>query len=188
MVPIIFPQDTFKSIEILCSEEVREAHNIPKQNTYAFPTLQGNDHHVQGWYCVERICSQADLKRKDLMTATKNRHRISSLFALMDIDPVDQKFLFKHLGHSAIINENVYQSPAVLKELSIVGQRLIELDGETPDMVSDDETLINNLEHFSSEDDETSIDNPAFVSSEDDDFISPKKLKPLVSPESKKKN
>ena len=188
LVPIIFPQDTFKSIEILCSEEVREAHNIPKQNTYAFPTLQGNDHHVQGWYCVDRICSQADLKRKDLMTATKNRHRISSLFALMDIDPVDQKFLFKHLGHSAIINENVYQSPAVLKELSIVGQRLIELDGETPDMVSDDETLINNLEHFSSEDDETSIDNPAFVLSEDDDFISPKKLKPLVSPESKKKN
>ena len=128
LVPIIFPKDTYESIDILFCQENRRHVNILEGNNYLFPTLQGGKYHVQGWHAVDKICNEAKLERKDLLTATRNRPRISSLFASIDIGPKDRVYLFSHMGHSKAINENIYQSPAVIKELSIVGQRLIDID------------------------------------------------------------
>ena len=128
LVPILFPLDVLEGLDILCSSTVRESIDIHKNNEYIFASTHSSLNHVTGVYCFDKVCLSAGVKRKDLLTATKNRHRISTLFAMMDLEPDDRQYIFKHMGHSSFINENVYQSPLVLKELSVVGKGLLKID------------------------------------------------------------
>lgn len=153
LVPILFPVDTFKGIDMICCPDRRAKLKIPLENKYLFPSLHGSTSHVIGWYCFNKVCVDAEVQEKDLLTATKNRHRISSLFALMDINESDREYIYKHLGHSSVINKNIYQSPLVMKELSIVGRRLLDLDEATStsnnmENNEKDSNKINNAENF----------------------------------------
>ena len=65
---------------------------------------------------------------KHFMTATKNRHRISTLYAAQDIPSIERNYFYDHMGHSDIINKTVYQNPAALREILCVGKTLISID------------------------------------------------------------
>ena len=58
----------------------------------------------------------------------------------MDIPENERNYIYKHLGHSENINKNIYQSPLGIKEITVVGRKLQEID----------DSLITNEEGFSS--------------------------------------
>lgn len=64
----------------------------------------------------------------DLLTATKNRHRISTIYASLDIPRNDGRFFYDHMGHSEQINKDIYQAPLALMEVIKVGKSLKQID------------------------------------------------------------
>lgn len=74
------------------------------------------------------MCDKVSLIDRHLLTATKNRHRVSTEFAMMDVPPSEREFVYRHLGHSENTNIHVYQAPLAVRELTAVGRRLQELD------------------------------------------------------------
>ena len=94
-----------------------------------FPCTQKSDTHVGGWHAVKRICLDANIEDSDRLTATKMRHRVSTLYASIDMPENERHFFYKHLGHSADINANIYQAPPVESKILKVGKHLLKLDG-----------------------------------------------------------
>ncbi|XP_011661625.2 uncharacterized protein LOC105437092 [Strongylocentrotus purpuratus] len=129
LVPILFPKDTHIALDQLISEDVRSAASVREDNTYLFPTTGTSDGHVSGWHALDNVCEKVHLENRRTITATKNRHRISVLFALADVPEAERGFIFKHLGHSAETNRNIYQAPLAVKEITVVGKQLQNMDG-----------------------------------------------------------
>jgi hypothetical protein len=57
------------------------------------------------------------------------RHRVSTLYAGTDVPEADRQYFYKHMGHSASINANIYQAPLAESEILKVGRHLITMDG-----------------------------------------------------------
>ena len=80
--------------------------------------------HCSGWYAVKTVCSQAGVS----LTATGNRHRISTLYAGMHMSSEDKECFFKHMGNAEAINRDNYQCPAGVQEIRVMGRMLAHLD------------------------------------------------------------
>ena len=62
------------------------------------------------------------------IVATKNCHRISTLFAGLDVPQKDRELFYSHMGHSEDINRNVYQAPLAIQEITSMGKQLMQID------------------------------------------------------------
>ncbi len=127
LVPILFPQDCIQGLRKVADSNVRQSCGIVEENHYLFPTLNGLEH-VSGWHAVKKVCEKLHLQDTKRITATNNRHRVSTEFALMDVPLSDRNYIYKHLGHSEEVNQNVYQAPLAIKAITVVGRRLQDLD------------------------------------------------------------
>nr|XP_054761399.1 uncharacterized protein LOC129267799 [Lytechinus pictus] len=123
LIPVLFPTDTHEALDKLINKEIRSCAGIGNDNNYLFPTTSGSNSNVSGWHALDNICECVTLDDKQSITATKNRHRVSVLFALSHIPERERSFIFKHLGHSQETNENIYQAPLALKEVTVVGRQ-----------------------------------------------------------------
>nr|XP_054772046.1 uncharacterized protein LOC129280011 [Lytechinus pictus] len=112
LVPILFPKDTVEPLKVLSSEEVRSSVGISSENKFLFPSTTSGDH-VSGWHILDSICKKLNLGK--MVNATKNRHRISTAF----IHPI---------GCTTRGSTDVYQDPLAVKELTVVGKRLLQID------------------------------------------------------------
>lgn len=72
--------------------EVRSLAGVAAANEYIFPTTQGSRNHVSDWHSVHNVCEQIEVKNLSLLAA-------------------------KHMGHSANVNNNIYQAPLSLMEI-----------------------------------------------------------------------
>ena len=63
-----------------------------------------------------------------MITATKQRHRVSTIFAALDLPQFERDSFFEHMGYGEDINTNVYQAPPAIKELVVVGKHLTNID------------------------------------------------------------
>ena len=127
LVPVLIPRDVVKGMEILCDPEVRDQADVLERNIFMFPATHKSTVHVNGWHSVSRICSAAEVEAGKV-TATKQRHRISTLYASLDVSETERPMFYQHLGHSAEMNANVYQAPLAEKEIRLVGSRLLAID------------------------------------------------------------
>ena len=77
-----------------------------------------------------RLCNslEADLHFVSDIVATKNCHRISTLFAGLGVPQKDRELFYSHMGHSEDINRNVCQALLAIQELTIVGMQLMQID------------------------------------------------------------
>lgn len=126
MVPNLIPNDTLKAIRKLADPVVREQSGVNKLNTYLFPSIKNSLFHVSGWKCVNNICKQADLSKH--INATQMRHRMSTIYAGLDIPEHQRQAFYRHMGHSEEINKNIYQCPLATQEITIVGKFLDTID------------------------------------------------------------
>jgi len=129
LVPVLIPDDTWDALRLLGDSSVREMCEVTKNNIYMFPCTQGSSSHISGWHAIHRICMDAELKYPERITATKMRHRVSTLYAALDVSEQDRQLFYKHMGHSAAINMNIYQAPLAESEMVIVGGHLSVMDG-----------------------------------------------------------
>ena len=84
--------------------------------------------HCSGWHAVNRISTSAGVQCPDLLNATKMRHLISTLYAALDVPQQDRELFFKHMGHSANVNNSIYQAPLSIQEITRVGKHLETID------------------------------------------------------------
>ena len=129
LVPVLIPNYTQRAVEMLV--EMRSEVGVSENNVYLFPYTQKSEGHVNGWAELKKVTNMMEghLENPSLLTATKYRHRASTLYALQDISEKDRNIFYKHMGHSMEINTNVYQCPLAVREITSVGSYLEKIDG-----------------------------------------------------------
>lgn len=131
LVPLIFPPDTIDAIRILCDQSLRLKVGVQENNKYVFPSLS-SENHVSGWHAVYKMCNHIKerLENVKTLTATANRHRVSTLFAMQDLPNQDREWFYRHMGHSEATNECRYQAPPAIMELTKVAKHLVNIDSK----------------------------------------------------------
>jgi len=124
LVPILIPEDVVGAMKKLSESDVHSMSNVSQHNSYMFPATQSSDSHVSGWHAVNCVCCDAQVEHPESLTATKIRHRISTLYAALDVSENERQLLYKHMGHSGNINQNIYQTPLAEAEILKVGSQL----------------------------------------------------------------
>lgn len=128
MVPVIVPPDCVEGLKIVCDEVVRRDIGVSEKNQFVFPNTGNSNDHVTGWPCIRKLCQDAGVSKPELLTATRQRHRISTLFAAKDATTKEREILFRQLGHTPDTNEGSYQHPLAAKELTVMGRHLTQFD------------------------------------------------------------
>lgn len=127
LVPVIVLADTGAALNLLADPEMRTNCGVLETNDYLFPSTQQSQCHVSGWHALRRICTAAGVPRR-LITATKMRHRISTLYAALDVSESQRSVFYKHMGHTPGVNEHIYQAPPAESEIINVGAILQQFD------------------------------------------------------------
>ena len=125
LVPVIFPPQSIKAMKYLTNAEVRRNCGIHKNNPYIFASTKNSLSHASGWHSINDILTR--LSKKGAINATKNRHRIATMLAKLELSEQERQLIFKHFGHSQRMNENVYQSAPGSLQLKSTGQQLLSI-------------------------------------------------------------
>lgn len=128
MVPIIIPSDTIEGMKILVDTNRRTEVGIPSSNQFAFANTGHSSNHVLGWACINTLCLNAEVKTPHRLTATKQRHRLSTRFATLETTESERRLIYNHFGHEPQVNETSYQHPLAFMELTTVGKQLAAID------------------------------------------------------------
>lgn len=120
VVPVLIPEDTKAALKILHDPVNRKDAGVLETNRYLFPSTQNSENHVSGWHSINAICGNENISLQSTdITATKQRHRVSTLFAALEVSQKDREAFYDHMGHNEQINVDVYQAPPALKELRL---------------------------------------------------------------------
>ena len=101
---------------------------MPANNIYLFASTKQSDEHVSGWHAVHYVIDKLTLEQPNLIKATTNRHRVSTLFSTLDVSAQDRELFYRHMGHSSKMNVETYQAPPALQMITKVGPHLINFD------------------------------------------------------------
>jgi len=105
---------------------------IHEKNPYLFPNTGQSIEHVSGYNSVKAVATSDNisglLRQPQLLIADKFRHRASTIFALQDVPAGQRGTFYRYMGHSEQINEEVYQCPLAIREITQVGGFLHSLD------------------------------------------------------------
>ena len=100
LVPILFPEDTHKALKFLSDEDVRRKAGVLAANRYIFPSTMSSERYCSGWHAVDNVCKKLNLANRSKINATKNRHRVSTLYSIMDLPPETRSSFCEHMGHT----------------------------------------------------------------------------------------
>jgi integrase len=135
LVPVLFPEDVVKGLQKLVA--LRDEVSINKDNKFLFAATRGSTRPVLGNQCISAVCLAAGIadtnrvtgaKEESRVTATKVRHRASTIYAGLDVPEKDRVTFYKHMGHSAQINADNYQCPQAIQEVITMGKHLRNMD------------------------------------------------------------
>ena len=94
LVPVLISVDTAKAREKLSDPEVRKQAGILESNNYLFASTHNSVVHVSEWHALHNVCASLTVKETENTKVTANRHRVSTLFAALDLSQCD---LWPHL-------------------------------------------------------------------------------------------
>lgn len=121
-MPVLIPIDMVEAIVKLVAS--RESNSIKETNPFLFAS-KGTTSHSSSWHAVHRVCKAAGVS----VTPTKNRHRVSTLYAAQDMTADERKIFLDHMGHSDSVNKSVYACPIGEQEIAVMGSFLSGIDG-----------------------------------------------------------
>ena len=128
LVDDLIPNDCVKGLDLLVDSDIRKKAGIPSGNVFIFANTQGSTFHVSGWDAINKMCLGAKVKKPELLTATKQRHRISTLYSALDVPESEREYFYKHMGHSKAVNLGTYQYPLPVMAVTKVGRHLQAID------------------------------------------------------------
>ena len=145
LVPVLIPVDTIKPLKKLVQE--RTLAGISNNNAFLFPNTGASLDHVSGYVAVKNVTKMVDsLEKPHLLIADKYRHRASTLFALLDVPEHQRHVFYRHMGHSESINQNVYQCPLAIQEITRVGSFFHDIDNQTTATDINDNNNVQSIE------------------------------------------
>lgn len=113
------------AIKFLVSDEVRKNAGVADKNKYIFANTQKSEQYANGWYCINQMLIKID--KRGAFNATKNRHRVASLLAKLNLSSREQQLIFDHFGHSKDINQGVYQAAAGSEQVNSTAKMLLKV-------------------------------------------------------------
>ena len=125
---MLLPPDSVDAMRKLASKDFRVTGGVSLTNNFLFASSHGSEEHVSGWHALNSICKRLSLHSSEHLIATNNRHRISTLFASLDLPRQHRELFYTHMGHSEKMNQDVYQAPLAIQEITKVGRCLLEID------------------------------------------------------------
>ena len=126
LVPIMFTSETIQAMKYLTDEQIRREAGVNEKNMYVFASTKQSTSHASGWHCINEILKRLNLK--GALNATKNRHRVASMLAKLQLSKKEQELIFEHFCHSEHINKEVYQAPPGSMQLQTTGKRLLQIN------------------------------------------------------------
>ena len=137
LVPVLFPSDCRKAIDCLTDLDIRSRCGVHPSNGYIFANTELSENHVSGWDCTNKMCMHANVPEPTLITASKQRHRISTFYAALDVPDISRQAFYSHMGHNERTNRGTYQYPLPILEITQVGKHLHQFDkGKVPNFSS----------------------------------------------------
>ena len=131
LVPLLIPKDVWPAILLLVNSENRKLVGVSPDNLYVFAPIKTSnsvENHISGWHTIDSICRNLKLESRSRLTATKNKHYVSTIYTTLDLPEKEHEFFFKHMGHSKATNEQNYQCPPGLMEIIKVERMLNNID------------------------------------------------------------
>ena len=133
LVPILIPLDCIESLKLLKREDVRLKFRISKDNPFVFGTTNTahkvQHTHLDGTHALKASIKNLELANADKITATTNRHLVSTVYASLHIqDPEERRFFYEHMGHNPDTTRDNYQCPPALMTVLKVGPRLLDME------------------------------------------------------------
>lgn len=89
VVSLLIPEDTVPALRQLSDKKIREDSGVSPSNQFVFASTQLSEYDASGWHALKDICSGLKLEKPDLLNATKNRHRVSTLYAALELPERD---------------------------------------------------------------------------------------------------
>ena len=122
-VPIIFPEETVKTIDVLMQH--RESFITNRNNPYIFARLYKESLlYLRGSDCVREVCEMADLQQGSLLTATEMRKYLATTLQLLDMKESELRWATDHLGHTVDVHKKWYRLSNRTVELTKVASIL----------------------------------------------------------------
>lgn len=69
-----------------------------------------------GWDAIHKMCSQAGVSNPHLLTASKQQHRISTMYAALEAP-----HFYTYMEHSGKTSQGIYPYPISILEMTKVG-------------------------------------------------------------------
>ena len=126
LVSCLVPKDCVVALDRLSNTQLRTNVGIVASNRFLFPNVASNQH-CGGWNALATVCTKANING-DLVNATNQRGRISTIYAGLDVSMQDRELFFSHMGHSAQVNAGTYQRPLAVQTILKVGRHLVSMD------------------------------------------------------------
>ena len=128
LVSLLIPGDVVLALEVLADTTVRQSVGIDTGNKFIFPFTSFSSDHASGWHSMRNVVNAIDAQKPSSVTATKIRHRTSTLFSYLITSQKEKQNFYDHMGHSADINRDIYQAPPAVSTILDVGRRLQNFD------------------------------------------------------------
>ena len=128
IVSVMFPKDTVCALNKLADPKLRSNAGVAERNEFLFPSTQNSELNVSGWHSLKFVCGELQLENSTLINATNNRHRVSTLYAALDLPRKDRELFYSHMGHSESMNRDVYQAPLALMGITKTGKQLLQIE------------------------------------------------------------
>lgn len=126
---LIVPNNAVKSMQYLSRHDFRESAGVAKNNNFLFASTQLLDVQFSGWHALKAVCMNIiSLEKPELLNWINNQHRVSTIYAGLDVPEAERESFNKHMGHSTQMNKDVYQSPLVLLSVTHVGRILMNIE------------------------------------------------------------
>ena len=127
LVPIIFTEKVDAGIRLLLSKR-REA-GVSVDNTYIF-TSGNSRNRLGGWDTLQSFSKKVNLKKPKLITPTRTRKCLSTIFELLDMSESELTWVTNHFGHTKDIHRNWYKKEDATIELTKTAKVLLAVDSD----------------------------------------------------------
>ena len=128
IVSLLVPQDTAPALKKLSDSSFPKKACVNESNTFVFASTQLSDLNALGWHVLKDVCGEIKLQNTSLINATNNRHRVSTLYASLNLPKHERKLFYTHMGQSDDINKDTYQATLPIMSITKVGKQLMQID------------------------------------------------------------
>ena len=116
-VPFLLPQDLLIAMANLCDQTIRLKSSVHADNKYVFAHIDSPDTHVAGWETVNGLCVDLGIENPERLIEFRARHRISTIYASLDVSKQNKNLFFKSMGYNSLALEGNCQAKAVAQSL-----------------------------------------------------------------------